>query len=389
MGWTSFIGGKSSKDASRSKSPSPPPGATSQAAAAEPAPTKSGAAGSAIFPGSDSRKYNYFEPKGKRATHYEDMTVDVQPDPERYLLQDWIISFASGAGGYEKEWTEAKSSDWHKYRAPDQEWEKTHYMRQSTIVGMVQNVVNNARRAGAPANFDPNWIKVLQTHVGAWKHVEFGLGTALMQAQRYGYTQMINNSTLTNSSYKLRFAQDLILYLGEISMDIPALDVDAGKRAWMESPIWQGTREAVETIRGLTDYLEQYFSINICFEPLVGEVFRSGFVMHAAPANRDFVTPAVVSSAEADYQRNLANAVELFYMLRNDPQYGAHNKAVFERWAQKHIALATKAAQSLQPIWSEPSTKAVQFVDSFAAGKARLKTIASEIDIALPAEISQ
>ena len=47
-------------------------------------PVKSGAAGSAKFAGSDSRKYNYFDPKGRRATHYEDMTVDVQPDPKRY-----------------------------------------------------------------------------------------------------------------------------------------------------------------------------------------------------------------------------------------------------------------------------------------------------------------
>ena len=41
----------------------------------------SGAAGAATFAGSTSRKYNYFEPRGKRATHYEDVTVDVQPDP--------------------------------------------------------------------------------------------------------------------------------------------------------------------------------------------------------------------------------------------------------------------------------------------------------------------
>jgi hypothetical protein len=51
----------------------------------------SGAAGAASFVGSDSRRYNYFEPKGKRATHYEDVTVDVQPDPERYLIQNWIM----------------------------------------------------------------------------------------------------------------------------------------------------------------------------------------------------------------------------------------------------------------------------------------------------------
>src|SRR5580704_16841734 len=50
------------------------------AAVQQSTPVKSGAAGAATFPGSDSRKYNYFEPKGRKATHYEAMTVDVQPD---------------------------------------------------------------------------------------------------------------------------------------------------------------------------------------------------------------------------------------------------------------------------------------------------------------------
>ena len=83
---------------------------------------------------------------------------------------------------------------------------------------------------------------MIQDHVGALKHAEFGLGTSLMQAQRYGYTQMINNAILTNSSYKLRFAQDLTLYLAEIGMDIDSFDDEAGKKAWMEDPVWMPTR---------------------------------------------------------------------------------------------------------------------------------------------------
>ena len=227
--------------------------------------SKSGAAGSAKFAGSDSRKYNYFEPKGRKATHYEDMTVDVQPDPKRYLLQDWIISFADGTPTYYEGWTKAKSSNWHKFRAVDQEWERTHYQRQSTIVGMLNNVIENGRRAGAPKRFDKAWVKVLQDHLGAYKHAEFGLGTSLMQAQRYGYTQMINNAILTNSSYKLRFAQDLTLYLSEIGLDIEGMDLDAGKQHWLEDPIWQGCRHAIEAIMGADDFLEQYFATNVVF----------------------------------------------------------------------------------------------------------------------------
>ncbi|TIT83538.1 MAG: toluene hydroxylase, partial [Mesorhizobium sp.] len=168
-----------------------------------------------------------------RATHYEDVTVDVQPDPERYLIQDWIISFSNGKGAYVKDNTAARSSNWHAFRAPDQEWERTHYQRQSKIETMVQSVITNARRAGAPKTFDKVWSKLLQAHLGAWKHAEFGLGTSLMQAQRYGYTQMINNTTLTNSSYKLRLAQDITLYLAEIGMDIAGWDDELGKKHWL------------------------------------------------------------------------------------------------------------------------------------------------------------
>ncbi|MES2548772.1 MAG: aromatic/alkene monooxygenase hydroxylase subunit beta [Pseudomonadota bacterium] len=341
----------------------------------------SGAAGAARFVDSESRRYRYFEPRGKRATHYEDVTVDVQPDPERYLIQDWIISFADGKGAYVKDNTAAKSSNWHAFRAPDQEWERTHYQRQSKIETMVQSVITNARRAGAPKTFDKTWIKILQAHLGAWKHAEFGLGTSLMQAQRYGYTQMINNATLTNSSYKLRLSQDITLYLAEIGMDIAGWDDEAGKRAWLEDPIWQGAREAVETIMGCTDYLEQYFAINLVFEPLVGELFRSGFLMQAGAPNNDFMTPSVIAAAEGDYERNLANTIDLIYLLVNDEVFGAQNRTLFQSWVKKHAALAEKAARNMQPIWSQAHAKPVSFDEARAVSEERFAKILGELNL--------
>ncbi len=341
----------------------------------------SGAAGAATFAGSDSRRYKYFEPKGKRATHYEDVTVDVQPDPERYLIQNWIIAFPNGEGAYDKSATAMKSSNWHAFRAPDQEWERSHYQRQSRIETMVQSVIQNARRSGAPAAFDKVWTRILMTHLGAWKHAEFGLGTSLMQAQRYGYTQMINNATLTNSSYKLRLAQDITLYLAEIGMDIDGWDDEAGKRAWMEDGVWQGTREAVETIMGSNDYVEQYLAINLVFEPLVGELFRSGFLMQVAAANADFVTPPVISAAEADYERNLANAIDFAYLLVNDETHGDANRTLLQGWIAKHGALADKASAGLRPIWSMPHSKPLSYDDARATSVERLDKILGELGL--------
>ena len=357
-------------------------------AATDYVPVNSGAAGAAKFAGSDSRKYNYFTPKGRKATHYEDMTLDVQPDPKRYLLQDWIINFADGTPTYFEGWTAAKSSDWHAYRAVDEEWERTHYQRQSTIEGMISQSVENGRRSGAPTRIDKVWVKVLERHLGAYKHAEFGLATSLMQAQRYGYTQMVNSTILTNSSYKMRFAQDLTLYLSDIGMDIDGFDADIGKKHWLEDPMWQPTRQLIETIGGATDYMEQYFATNIVFEPLVGELFRSGFIMQAAASQNDFMTPTVVSSAEGDYQRNLANTVELVHMLISDPAHSAHNTTLFNGWLEKYGDLAVNAAKNLQPIWSMPHNKVAQFSDAYANAVARIQNIATQVGLKLPKSIT-
>src|SRR5205823_4628560 len=74
-----------------------------------PKPEFTGAeAGMQTFPSSTSRSYNYFKPQKMRATVYEDVTIDVQPDPDRHLSQGWLYGFATSPGGYPHEWTSLK-----------------------------------------------------------------------------------------------------------------------------------------------------------------------------------------------------------------------------------------------------------------------------------------
>ena len=117
------------------------------------------------------------------------------------------------------------------------------------------------------------------------------------------------------------------------------------------------------------------------FEPLVGELFRSGFLMQASAANHDFITPPVISAAEADYERNLANTIDLAYLLVNDPHHGDHNRQLFQGWVAKHLALADKAALGLQPIWSMPHSKPVAFTDVRAQSQERLARILGELGL--------
>jgi len=101
-----------------------------------------------------------------------------------------------------------------------------------------------------------------------------------------------------------------------------------------------------------------------------------------AAANNDFITPSVISAAEADYERNLANAVDLAYLLAHDERFAGHNRGLFHSWLIKHGALAEKAAQGLQPIWSMPHSKPVSFSDIHERAQERQARILGELGLA-------
>ncbi len=347
-------------------------------------------AGAAVFAGSSSRAYSYYTPKGRRATIYEDVTVDVQPDPERYLTQGWIYSFANGTMGYDPSWTKMKSSDWHAFRDPNEEWERTIYINNANAERQIQQNIENAKSENVFANWNESWVEVIAKHVSAWMHPEHGLGMyVFLQAQRDGMSNMINNAIAVNSAHKLRIAQDIALYNLELSEQIPEFDASGHKEIWLNDPCWQGVRENVECLFAVADWGEAVFATNLIFEPLVGELFRSQFAMQFAAPHGDFVTPTLIAVAESDYERDLRYTKELFRLMAEDEQYGEENRQVMQEWLAQWVPYSVSAARHLQPLWSQPQVKAVRFEDSFDRVKSRFGTILSDLQLQLPQEINQ
>ena len=293
-------------------------------------------AGAKEFPSWQSRSYNYFEPRKRRATVYEDVTVDVQPDPARHLSQGWVYAFANGDSGYPQEWTALKSSNWHLFLDPNEEWEKTIYVNNANVVRQISQNIEHGRTAHVFQAMHPAWVKVLERHVFAWAHAEHGLGMHVYTpAQRDAPTNMINNAMAVGALHKLRFAQDLILYNLALSEEIDGFDGSIHKQTWQEDPIWQPTRELVEGLTGIRDWAEALFATTVVFEPLIGELFRSGFVMQAAAPQGDFVTPTIMGAGESDAAREQRGARALFLMLTDDEAHSAENKATMQAWLRR------------------------------------------------------
>jgi propane monooxygenase small subunit len=339
-------------------------------------------AGAREFPSSNSRSFNYFTPAKRRATVYEDVTVDVQPDPERHLLQGWIYGFADGVGGYPVEWTRLKSSNWHAFLDPNEEWEQTIYRNNANVVRQITQNIANAKLANAFAGWNRGWVKVVERHVGAWAHVEHGIGMHVyLPAQRDAPTNMINNALSVASAHKLRFAQDLILYNLELSESIEGFDGSAHKDAWDNEPLWQPVRKNVEQLTGVRDWAEAFFASSVVFEPLVGELFRSEFVMQVAAPQGDFVTPTLMGSGENDAARDARVSRALFGMLAHDERHGDENRQTMQDWLSTWIPRSLAAARSLQPIWSQPGEKVIRFEESLEHCRQRCAEVLANLNL--------
>ena len=345
-------------------------------------------AGAKEFPASTSRSYNYFAPRKRRATIYEDVTVDVQPDPARHLTQGWVYAFANGDAGYPQEWTALKSENWHEFLDPNEEWEQTIYRNNAAVVRQIQQNIEHGRLAHVYDSLDPAWVRVLEKHVFAWAHAEHGLGMHVYTpAQRDAPTNMINNAMAVGAAHKLRFAQDLILYNLTLSEEVKGFNGAIHRQTWQEDPVWQLTREFVERLTGVRDWAEQWFVTAIVFEPLLGELFRSGFVMQVAALHGDFVTPTIMGAGESDAAREQRGARALYRMLAEDQTHGEENRGIMQGWLRSWSEDAVSAARQLQPIWSQVSEKVVRFEDSLERSRGRLQTLVAEVGLEAPKEV--
>ena len=371
-------------------------------------------AGAKEFPDSTARRFNYYVPQKRKQTHYEDVTVEVQPDPRHYLAQGWLYGFADGRGGYPLDWTVLKAwgSDrpepvrgpgsggkgydwpahgWHEFRDPNEEWELSLYRYNANVVRQVGQNVEAARQSMAFEQWNPNWVRFVERHVGAWMHVDHGLGLYLFaNANRRAPTNMHNNAISVNSMHRIRAAQDLALYGLTLSEEIAGFDGSAHLEAWNHDPAWQGVRETAERLTSVYDWCEAVFAANVVFEPLVGELFRSHLVQHAAPRNGDFVTPTIIGAEEYDFsERDLRYTRAMFELLTADREFADHNKRILHGWLADWVPASIAAARALQPLWSQPDAKPPRFEDALDRAKSRFAGIVTDLGLDTPKELAR
>ena len=227
-------------------------------------------------------------------------------------------------------------------------------------------------------------MRFVERNVGAWMHVEHGLGLYLFaNANRRAPTNMHNNAISVNSMHRIRFAQDLALYNLTLSEEIEDFDGAAHVETWNDDPAWQGVRRVAEQLTGIDDWCEAIFAANVVFEPLVGELFRSNLVQQASPGNGDFVTPTVVGAGEHDYaERDLRYTKAMFELLdratRSSPTTTRRSSTSGCRPGSR---AASRQPASCSRCGRSPTPSPPRFEDGLDRAKSRFGGILSDLDL--------
>ena len=365
-------------------------------------------AGAKEFPDSTARRYNYFIPQKRKQTHYEDVTVEVQPDPRHYLSQGWLYGFSDGRGGYPLDWTALKAwgSDrpeperfpgsggrgydwpahgWHEFRDPNEEWELTLYRYNANVVRQINANIDTARETKAFEQWNPNWVQLR----GA-QHRRLDARRArpralpVRQRQPAGADEHAQQRDLgeQHAPDPVRSGPGAVqpdAQRGDRGLRRRGAHRDLEQRPGLAGRP-QGRRAAHRDRRLVRGDLRRERRLRAARRRAVPQPPRAagGAAATATSSRRRSSAPASTTTP----QRDLRYTMAMFELLTNDkrvrrPQQGDHGRVAVRLGA----ARASLPPATLQPLWSQPDAKPPRFEDGLDRAKSRFSGILSDLGL--------
>jgi len=296
------------------------------------------------------RAFDWFTPSKRRASLYEDVTIDTQPSVHRHLKRGWPVSFEDGRGTWDDNSTKLKSTDWFAFRDPGEQWERTYFQLGNGYETQIEGAIKAAIEEGLVSDFKPDWVDFLKTFLQIPAFVEHGLWLPMAVSARDGLSDSISHCMVLQAAIKQRSAQALVLYAMDLESFHGEFSIDLARQSFLEDPEWQPTRRYIEKIAATADWCEVLVAANLVFEPTIGTLLRRELGTRAAAANGDTVTPTLARVATQEWEWCRAWTTELIRMLLADEQHGADNRAQISEWVMDWLPDALAAAQALIPL---------------------------------------
>lgn len=312
------------------------------------------------------RSFQWVVPKGRKASIYEDLTLDTQPSVHRFQKSGYYCSFPDGRGTWDDNSTALDVVTWSAFRDPNELWERPYYQQGAQCEREIENAVRSARSEGLYAGVDPAWVEFLRRDGQVQAFVEHGIWSIATRRSRAALADTLTHGIVLYAAIKQRQAQAFVIEGMDLDEDLGDFAIEAAKQRWVSEPAWQDARRVIERLGTITDWGEMILVCGLLVEPLLGNLVRRELLLRGALRAADPVTPAVVRNAqrEGGWWNDFALAFTRFTV--DDAEHAEANRALVEGWLAAWEPEVLAAVDALEPVFA-----AAPGVD-FAEGRARV-----------------
>ena len=299
------------------------------------------------------RQFGWFEPRKRRPSVYEEVTIDTQPSPHRHLTRGWPIFFEDGRGIWDDESTALQSSDWFAFRDPGEQWERPYYQRGTAAERTIDAAVQTATAEGLFADFSPEWVEFLRGFLQVPAFVEHGLWFALATSARQCLSDSTTACMALQAAMKQRSAQAIVIYAMDLEPHHGDFSIDTARSRWLTDPAFQPGRRAIERMAAISDWGELIIAANVCAEPFIGTLLRRELGIRAASANGDTVTPVLARVAMGEWEWARAWTAEFLRFVCADERHGDANRERIAGWLSDWLPRSLDAMVAMLPVIDE------------------------------------
>jgi hypothetical protein len=209
---------------------------------------------------------------------------------------------------------------------------------------------------------DPDWAcDVVARYYEAFACVEWGLFVASMRGVREALSDTVTMAMVFAAVDRLRHQQAISLFSLELEDEVVGYRAGLGPSVWLEDPVLQPARRAVEGLMATADWGEVALVTSLLFDTLFSRYVLSRFLRRAAPLHGDIITPSVILTAERDRERHLQAILALVRLLLADRDRqgreipAAHNREVIQTWICEWVPLILEAVDAFTPVLEKAS----------------------------------
>ena len=253
-----------------------------------------------------SGEFSWFAPAGRRATLYEDVTIDTQPSVHRHLTPRVAASAsrtAAARGTTPRPRCAAATGSRSATPASSGSGRSTSAAR--AIEQQIEGGAALGGRARACSRTSrAEWVEFLRAFLQVPAYVEHGLWFALATAARDCLSDSVATCVCLQAAMKQRSAQAIVLYAMDLERHLGPSSRSTGRARRVPERRARGSRRGGISSGSppRADWGEVVVAANLCFEPIVGTLIRRELGIRAAAANGDTVTPVLARAASQEWE---------------------------------------------------------------------------------------